>query len=133
MIPLLLDLFTVFFIVAGIFLLWLNLHVWRRTRLQIAPKNYDRLEDRKDSPAAPLLEAESLTWSTPFDDAIDLPDGRKLITLRDAAAYVGTLPEAEQQATEWKSAARSLIEAAKQRDLLVLAYIDMLKALNRHV
>jgi hypothetical protein len=49
------------------------------------------------------------------------------------AAYVGTLPEAEQQATEWKSAARSLIEAAKNRDLLVLAQIDMLKALNRHV
>jgi hypothetical protein len=101
--------------------------------LQIAPENSERFEDRKDSAAALLLEAESLTWSTPFDDAIDLPDGRKLITLRDAATYVGTLPEAEQQATKWKSAARSLIEAAKNRDLLVLAHIDMLKALNRHV
>ena len=133
MIPVLLDLLTVFFIIAGMVLLWLNLRVWRRTTLQIAPENSDRLEDRKDSPAAPLFEAESLTWSTPFDDAIDLPDCRKLITLRDAAAYVGTLPEAEQQATEWKSAARSLIKAAKHRDLLVLAHIDMLKALNRHV
>jgi hypothetical protein len=133
MIPVLLDLLTVFFIIAGMVLLWLNLRVWRRTRLPIAPENSERFDDRKDSPAAPLLEAESLTWSTPFDDAIDLPDGSKLITLRDAAAYVGTLPEAEQQATEWKSAARSLIEAAKNRDLLVLAHIDMLKALNRHV
>jgi hypothetical protein len=113
MIPVLLDLLTVFFIIAGMVLLWLNLRVWRRTRLQIAPENSE--------------------WSTPFDDAIDLPDGSKLITLRDAAAYVGTLPEAEQQAAEWKSAARSLIEAATHRDLLVLAHIDMLKALNRHV
>src|ERR1700722_7528328 len=134
MIPLLLDLFTVFFIVAGIFLLWLNLHVWRRTRLQIAPKNYDRLEDRKDSPAPPLLEAESpLIWSALFDDAIDLPDGRKLATLRDAATYIGELPEVEQQAKEWQTAARTLIAAAKNRDLLAVAHIDVLKALNRHL
>jgi hypothetical protein len=99
MIPVLLDSLTVFFIIAGMVLLWLNLRVWRRTRLQIAPENSERFEDRKDSPAAPLLEAESLTWSTPFDDAIDLPDGSKLITLRDAV-HVGTLPEAEQQATK---------------------------------
>jgi hypothetical protein len=133
MIPVLLDLLTIYFLVASAILLWLNLRTWRRTGLQIAPENSDRGGDRKDSPAAPLLEAESLTWSTPFDDWIDLPDGRKLFTLRDAAAYVGTLPEVEQQATEWKSAARSLVEAAKHRDLLVPAHIDMLKALNRRV
>lgn len=132
MIPFLLDLLTVFFIVAGMVLLWLNLRGWRRTRLQIAPENYDQFEDRKEGPPAPLLEAESLTWSTPFADGIDLPDGRRLITLRDAATYVGTLPEAEQQAKEWQTAARSLIEAAKHPDGLAVAHIDMLKALSRH-
>ena len=101
---------------------------------RIARENYDRLEDRKVSPAPPLLEAESpLIWSTLFDDAIDLPDGRKLVTLRDAATYIGELPEVEQQAKEWQTAARTLIAAAKNWDLLAVAHIDVLKALNRHL
>jgi hypothetical protein len=33
-----------------------------------------------------------ITWSARFFDSIILPDGRKLITLRDAATYITELP-----------------------------------------
>jgi hypothetical protein len=36
-----------------------------------------------------------LPWSTRFEDPIILPDGRKLLTLKDAADYVTTLPKEE--------------------------------------
>jgi hypothetical protein len=38
-----------------------------------------------------------------------LPNGRKLITLRDAAKYIVKLPKAEQQAPEWQTAAEVLM------------------------
>ena len=61
-----------------------------------------------------VVEAErQMAWSTPFDDWIDLPDGRKLITLKDAATYITELPEDERQRHEWQKAARSLIGAAE--------------------
>jgi hypothetical protein len=76
-------------------------------------------------------EAESLMpWSTPFDDPIELPDGRKLITLRDAAAYIAELPE-EQQAEEWQTAARCLIDTAKGSNLMMHARIVILRALSK--
>jgi hypothetical protein len=31
-------------------------------------------------------------WQRAFDDPIPLPDGRKLITLRDAGDYITSLP-----------------------------------------
>jgi hypothetical protein len=131
MIPVLLDLLTIFFLAAGAILLWLNLRIWRRTGLSITPENDDRLEDREKGSALPPREAESLTtWSTPFDDPIDLPDGRKLITLRDAAAYITELPEADRQ--EWQIAARSLIDAAEHQDLIMQAHIDVLRAIHRN-
>jgi hypothetical protein len=34
-------------------------------------------------------------WSRAFDEPIPLPKGIALITLRDAALYITTLPEAE--------------------------------------
>jgi hypothetical protein len=33
-------------------------------------------------------------WSREFDDPIDLPDGRKLVTLEDAGNYITKLPKA---------------------------------------
>jgi len=75
MIPVLLDLLTIFFVVAGVVLLWLNLRVWRRNRVVITPENYDQSAKRKDRPAEQPREAESLMpRSTPFDDPIDLSD-----------------------------------------------------------
>jgi hypothetical protein len=68
--------------------------------------------------------------STPFDDPIDLPDGRKLITLRDAATYIAELPEAERQ--QCQIAAQSLIDAAERQDLIMQALIDVLRAIHRN-
>jgi hypothetical protein len=124
MIPVLLDLLTIFFLVASAILLWLNLHTWRRTGLSITPENYDRPEDREKGSALPPREAESLmVWSTPFDDPIDLPDGRKVITLKDAATYITELPEDERQRQEWQKAARSL-NMRLNDDILVRAAGD---------
>jgi hypothetical protein len=36
-------------------------------------------------------------WSTPFEDPIILPDGRKLLTLKDAADYITKLPKKESE------------------------------------
>lgn len=38
-------------------------------------------------------------WSREFDP-IELPDGRELVTLRDAAAYITELPKKEAAAPE---------------------------------
>ena len=40
-------------------------------------------------------ERNVVPWPTRFEDPIDLPNGRKLVTLKDAAAYIMTLPKAE--------------------------------------
>ena len=45
-----------------------------------------------------------MNWSSPFDEPIKLPDGRKLVTLRDAGNYITKLPKAEHEAPEWQTA-----------------------------
>jgi hypothetical protein len=47
-----------------------------------------------------------VTWSAEFTDPIELPKGKKLITLRDAALYITKLPKAEHDAVEWQAAKR---------------------------
>ena len=62
-----------------------------------------------------------------------LPDCRKMLTLKDAAAYIMKLPKAEQNLEEWQTAIGCLIGAAEGRDFMMHARIGMLRALNRHV
>jgi hypothetical protein len=38
-----------------------------------------------------------MPWSSRFDDPIPLPDGRLIVTLRDAGAYITKLPKAEHE------------------------------------
>jgi hypothetical protein len=71
-------------------------------------------------------------WSRPFDDAIMLPDGRKMLTLKDAPEYIQKLPEAEQQLEEWQTAVGCLIAAAEGRDFVMHVRIGVLRALNRN-
>ncbi|SRR5229473_4299029 len=56
----------------------------------------------------------------------------KLVTLRDAAAYIMKLPKAEQDLEEWQTATGCLIGAAEGRDFLMHSRIGMLRALNRN-
>ena len=72
-------------------------------------------------------------WSRKFEDAILLPDGRKLITLKHVADYTLKLPKAEQMNEKWKVAIECLIMVAERRGPLMHARIGVMQALNRNV
>jgi hypothetical protein len=48
-------------------------------------------------------------WQREFEDSIPLPDGRKLVTLRDAADYITSLPKKESDLPEWQTAIEVLM------------------------
>jgi hypothetical protein len=48
-------------------------------------------------------------WQREFEDPIPLPGGRKLLTLRDAADYITSLPKKESDLPEWQTAIEVLI------------------------
>jgi hypothetical protein len=68
-------------------------------------------------------------WSRPFDEPIVPPKGKKLITLKDAAAYIMGL-KAKQQRPEWQAAAEALLMAAEDRGPLMHAHVGMMLALH---
>jgi hypothetical protein len=70
-------------------------------------------------------------WSRAFDDPIELPDGRWLVTLEDAGTYITTLPKAEHMATEWQDAMQVLILVARGGPTM-LARIGVMRALRRN-
>ena len=72
-------------------------------------------------------------WSKPFEDPILLPNGRKLVTLKNAADYVMKLPKAEQKHEKWQTAVEVLIMAAEGRGPLMHDRIGVMQALNRNV
>jgi hypothetical protein len=72
-------------------------------------------------------------WSRAFDDPIDLPRGRQLVTLKDAGNYITKLPKAEHTAPEWQDATEALILVATRGGPMMFARIGVMRALNRHV
>ena len=70
-------------------------------------------------------------WSREFYDPIELPKGRKLVTLRDAAQYIIKLPKAERHEPEWQTAAEVLMLIAKRGGDPMMAHIAMMQALHR--
>jgi hypothetical protein len=72
-----------------------------------------------------------LSWSREFDDPISLPDGRSLITLRDAADYITGLPKEEAAAPEWHAAIEALMLVVELGGPTVMARIGGMRALNR--
>ena len=50
------------------------------------------------------MSEPSSDWGHEFDEPIALPDGRKLIVLRNAASYITALPKKEADAPEWQAA-----------------------------
>jgi hypothetical protein len=72
-------------------------------------------------------------WSRAFDDPIDLPRGRQLVTLKDAGNYITKLPKAEYEAPEWQDAMEALILVATRGGPTMFARIGIMRALNRHV
>ena len=70
-------------------------------------------------------------WQRVFDDPIPLPDGRTLVTLRDAGDYVTALPKKESALPEWQAAIAALM-LVSQGGPTMLARIGVMKALHRH-
>jgi hypothetical protein len=70
-------------------------------------------------------------WSREFDEPIDLPRGRRLVTLQDAGNYITKLPKAEHMAPEWQDAMRALMLVARGGPTM-LARIGVMRALHRH-
>ncbi|WP_249130092.1 hypothetical protein [Bradyrhizobium sp. AUGA SZCCT0283] len=72
-----------------------------------------------------------MAWFKRFYDPIILPDGRKLLTYRDAAEYITALPKAERDAADWQVAMETLLLAAERDGPEMLARIAVKRALNR--
>jgi hypothetical protein len=67
-------------------------------------------------------------WQRKFEDPL-LPEGRKLVTLRDAADYITGLPKKEAALPEWQAAIEVLILVVEQNGPTMFARI--MQALNR--
>jgi hypothetical protein len=63
-----------------------------------------------------------------FFDPIILPNGRTLVTLRDAALYITKLPKAE----EWQAAMQALLLVAEHDGPTMFARIGVMRALRRN-
>ena len=74
-----------------------------------------------------------MPWDQTFFDPIELPKGKKLVTLRDAANYIMKLPKAEHDAAEWQAAMEALLLVAEGGGPTMFARIGVMRALNRHV
>jgi hypothetical protein len=60
-----------------------------------------------------------------------LQDGRKLVTLHDAATYVTELPKKESAVPEWQAAIEALILVVEHGGPTMFARIGVMRALNR--
>jgi hypothetical protein len=70
-------------------------------------------------------------WKRRFEDPIQLPRGRQLVTLEDAGRYITKLPKAEHDAKEWQAAMEALILVATSGGPTMFARIGVMRALNR--
>jgi hypothetical protein len=50
-----------------------------------------------------------MSWSRRFFDPIELSDGRRLVTLKDAAEYITGLSASEHDLPHWRAAVAALI------------------------
>ena len=62
-----------------------------------------------------------------------LPNGKKLITLRDAAEFITELPKAEHDIPEWQAAMEALLLIVEHGGPTMFARIGITRALNRNV
>jgi hypothetical protein len=73
------------------------------------------------------------SWSRRFDEPIELPDGRKLRTLKEAIAWLAKeVPPAEHGMPKVQAAARMVTDAAENNGPMIFARIGMMQAISRH-
>lgn len=70
-----------------------------------------------------------MSWDLRFPAPIAVPRGRPLVTLRDAAVYITTLPVATQQDQVWQNAVHVLLQAADHGGPIEFARLGMVQAL----
>ncbi len=59
----------------------------------------------------------------PWSEPIQPPKGKKLATLKDAAAFILALPKSKQLSPEWQAAGEAVIMAAEDQGPLMHAYV----------
>jgi len=64
-------------------------------------------------------------WQREFDDPIPLPDGRVLVTLRDAATFITALPTKEAALPEWQAAIEALMLVVEHSGPMMFARIGV--------
>jgi hypothetical protein len=69
-----------------------------------------------------------MAWSDRFSDPIEMPNGDRIQTLRDAGAYIARLPNCEYKTDAWRTATHLLIEAAEGAVSVELARFAILQA-----
>jgi hypothetical protein len=73
-----------------------------------------------------------VSWSHKFREPIELPNGERLVTLRDAIAWLAkAVPASEHDLPVVQMAAHCVTDAAESNGPMVFARISMLKAINR--
>jgi hypothetical protein len=75
-------------------------------------------------------QVATLSWSRRFDEPILLPNGRKLVTLRDAGEYIAGLPAKDQKAPQWERAAKALMLVVESGGPTMMARIGMMQAIS---
>jgi hypothetical protein len=74
-----------------------------------------------------------MSWSRRFDEPINLPDGRKLRTLKEAIAFLAKeIPKSEHTMPKVQAAARMVTEAAENNGPMIFARLGVLQAIYRH-
>lgn len=70
-----------------------------------------------------------MSWDLEFPEPIAVPGGEVLVTLRDAGAYITSLPLKVHDGKVWQAAMHVLIQAADHRGPIEFARLGMLQAL----
>jgi hypothetical protein len=72
-------------------------------------------------------------WSRRFDEPVELPDGGKLRTLKDAIAWLAKeIPKSEHTTPKVQAAARMVTEAAENNGPMIFARMGVMQAVHRH-
>ena len=63
-------------------------------------------------------------WQRKFEDPIPLPNGRQLVTLKDAADYIMKLPKTESDLPDWQVAIEALMLCSRGGEAALLCLIS---------
>jgi len=74
-----------------------------------------------------------VSWDRPFAEPTELPEGKKLFTLRDAALYITKLPKPSTMPQSGRQLWRRSCWLSNVMGPTMFARIGMMRALNRHV